>query len=631
MYVSFVVIVGPSYLSVQDLELGDDDDDGSITVTNSIVNLVDLTTRSALPPAEELAAKLEHVTATLIEEAESLSEPLTEEVSVIAPHSDDSTADLPFHDEPPSDTADATVNPSCVDEMTATGTDLKTGETQAEVDFPAQDDLWEDVESWIPNYEVPAIFITPPSDVDPEEYPLRFDSEDEQESEDLIGLDFEDGPAPAFEHNESVFEYADNYPEQPAGGVIVELPPSPVNARDSPFRSPITKSGMLWSDDEGEDPGPLPRFGEVAHIEVFDHLDSPAVEIHEVTETEAQDFPIGEERSDTIVVISKDLTASGTTQQLTQEPRSSPEVSVREVAEPTPTELAPSTSVSLRPQSPSRTSRTHRIHNQASSDNRARGEGSGQCRRSLEAPRPQYFHCCKLSKSDGRPKSWENWKVENPAACIPKRTSLQEWQFVCPTDKDGENPTTRIAIDNLDADRFRTLDGLLSYNYLTEAMGFFSTTSYRCWRGRAIEGIEYSSVGYATVDFESVGEAVRMFNELQGRRFRGHTWHWRLEFVDPRDESHGGRKIVRAELVPDSVKQALAAELEASTRNSSNPSRSDDTTGARSSTRTRPRLSVGGRSLLIGAMSNVVQDRRTVEQPTKSAKRVPSRRPYSRS
>ena len=577
---------------------------------------------------------------TLIEEAEPLPEPLAEELSMIAPHSDDSAADLSFHDELPSDASNTTVNSGCVDEMAATGTDSKTGETQDEVDFPSQDDSGEDVKSWTPDHEIPVITITPPSEVDPEEYPLQFDSGDEPESEDLLGLDLEDGPEPPFEHSESELEYADYYPEHPAAGVVVELPPSPVELRDSPFRSPITPSGMLWSDDEGNDLGPLP-FGGVTHIEVFDNLDSPALEAHEVAkiaerpeavdtikEREAQDSPIEEERPDTIAAISKDSTASGTTQQLTQEPRPAPEAPVREVGEPTPTELAPSTSVSPRPQSPSRTSRTHRIHNQVSSDNRARGEGSGQSRRSVETPRPQYFHCCKLSRSDGRPKSWENWKVEKPAACIPKRTNLQEWQFVSPTDEDGENPTTRVVIDNLDADRFRTLDGVLSYNYLTEAMGFFSTTSYRCWRGRTINGTEYSSVGYATVDFESVGEAVRMFDELQGRRLRGHTWHWRLEFVDPRDESHGGRRIVRTELVPDSVKQALAAELEVSTRSSGSPSCSDNTAGARSPTRTRPQLSVGGRSLFTGTMSNVVQDRRTGEQPTKSVKRVPSRRPY---
>jgi hypothetical protein len=646
--VPFVVTIGPAYLFVQEPEL-EDDDDGSITVTNSTANLADFTTRSTLPPAEELAAKLECVTATLIEEAESLSEPLAEELSVIAPHSDDSAADLPFHDESPSDATDTTVNPGYFDETAATGTDLKTGEIQDEVYFPTQYDLGQDVvKTWIPDYEIPVITISPPSEVDPEDYPLQFDSEDEQESEDFIGLDFEDGPEPAFEY-ESELEYADYYPDHPAAGVVVELPSSPVEARDdrchSPYRSPITTSGMLWSDDEGIDPVPLPDFGGAAHIEVFDDLDSPTLETREATkivehpeaigavqETEAQDPPIEEERSDIVAAISKDSTASGTTQPLPKQVLPGPAVVPGRVAESTPTELAPSTSVSLRPHSPSRTSRTHRIHNQASSDNRAHGEGSGRSRRSLETPRLQYFHCCKLSRSDGRPKSWENWKVENPAGCIPKQTNLQEWQFVCPTDQDGENPTTRIAIDNMDADRFRMLDGVLSYNYLTEAMGFFSTTSYRCWRGRTIEGIEYSSVGYATVDFESVGEAARMFDELQGRRLRGHTWHWRLEFIDPRDGSHGGRKIVRTELVPNMVKEALAAELEASIKRSGRPSHSEDngdgTTGARSPTRARPQLSVGGRSLFTGAMSNVVQDRRTGEQPMKSTKRVPSRRPY---
>lgn len=616
----------------------DDDDDGSITITNSTVNLADPTTRSAPPPAEELVAKLERVTATLIKEAESLLEPFAEEVSVIAPHSDDSAADLPSHDEP-SEATGVTVDPDYFDEMAVNGTGLKTGEVQDEVDSPSQDELGRDVRSWIPDYVIPSITITPPSEVDPEESALQLDSEYEQESEGLIDPDFWDEYESASEHNESELGSADYHSERPVTGVVVELPSSPVGGRDDPYHSPITTSGELWSDNEENDPGPLPHFGGVTHMEVFDDLDSPTLEACEVAnitecleaidavkETETQDSPIEDERPDTIAATSKDPTAVGTTQQLVQEPRLALEAPVREVAEPTRTELAPSTSVSFRPQSPSRTPRKHRTHSQASSDNQTRGEGSGQGRRSFES-RPQYFHCCKLSRSDGRPKSWENWKLENPADCIPKQTSLQEWQFVCPTDNDSENPTTRIAIDNLDADRFRTLDGVLSYNYLTEAMGFFLTTSYRCWRGRTIEGIEYSSVGYATVDFESVGEAVRMFDELQGRRLRGHTWHWRLEFLDPRDESHGGRKIVRTELVPDSVKQALAAELEASTRRCGRPSHSDDTTRARFPTGARPQPSLGGRSLFAGAVSTVVQDRRAGEQPTKSAKRI-SRRPY---
>lgn len=177
------------------------------------------------------------------------------------------------------------------------------------------------------------------------------------------------------------------------------------------------------------------------------------------------------------------------------------------------------------------------------------------------------------------------------------------------------------------------IEGVPSYNYLTEAMEFFSTKSFRCWRGRTIDGVEYSSIGYATVDFGSLDEAIRMFNELQGKRLRGYTWHWRLEFVDPNDDTHGGRKVIRTDLVPDSVKRALAAELEASTRRNGRSSSSDNSSAdaavtTRPPVMVRPHLSIGARSLFSGAMANVVQDRRTEERPVWSVTRVPHRRPH---
>jgi len=316
----------------------------------------------------------------------------------------------------------------------------------------------------------------------------------------------------------------------------------------------------------------------------------------------------------------------GAAQQPAEGPQPAPEAPAQNVAEPTLAEPTPSTGPSFSPQIPPRASRPKRVRTQASSDNGHRGEGSSRNGKTLEGL--PYFHCCDLYKS----KSWENWKTEKPVGCIPKETSLQEWQFVRPTEKDGENPTTRIAIDNLDAKRFRTVDGVLAYNYLTEAMGFFSTKSYRCWRGRTINGVECCSVGYATVDLDSVGEAIRMFDELQGRRLRGHTWHWRLKFVDPSDETHGGRRVIRTELVPDSVKQALAAELEASTRRRGTPGHSGGASNGtaditRPPAKVRPQLTIGSRSLITSAMTNAVQDHRTGERAAQST-RAPSRRPY---
>lgn len=320
-------------------------------------------------------------------------------------------------------------------------------------------------------------------------------------------------------------------------------------------------------------------------------------------------------------------------QELIEEPQPAPEAPAQKIVEPAPAVPVPSPNPSPCLKNPPHASRSYPIRTQESSNNEDRGEGSSQNGRTVESPRLQYYHCCKLYRSDGRPDSWENWKFEKPEACIPTKTHLQMWQFVRPTDKDGQNPTTRIAIDNLDADWFRVVEGTPSYNYLTEAMKYFSTKYFRCWRGRTIDGVEYSSIGYATVDFDSVDEAIRMFDELQGKRLRGHTWHWRLEFVDPKDDTHGGRKVIRTDLVPDSVKQALAAELEASTRRhgrscSSGDTKTDTSVATRPPARVRPQLSIGSRSLFSGAMANVVQDRHTEEQPVQPTTRVPHRRPY---
>lgn len=214
--------------------------------------------------------------------------------------------------------------------------------------------------------------------------------------------------------------------------------------------------------------------------------------------------------------------------------------------------------------------------------------------------------------------------------CAPNKSNLQESQFIFPTDEDGESPTVRIAIDNFDATWFQKVNGVPSYKYLTQALESFAVKHSRCWSGRMIDGIEYTHVGYAIVDFDSIGEAVRMFKELQGRRLRGHTWHWRLEFVDPEDDTHGGRKAAHTELVPDSVKKALAAELEASTRRQDGSGPANDVgtvVATRPPVRPRPQLSISGRSLFAGAMATVVQDRHTGEQSARSSARA-LRRPY---
>ena len=618
----------------------DDDDDDSTTVTNSIANLANLISRPTSAPAEELVARLESVAATLVDEAEPVPKPSAEELSVTV---SSPAVYLPSHDEP-------TMDPPS-DDHPATDLGTLTQESATE-----EDD------------EIPTIVISPPSEVDPEDFAQQLDLEEGQE--DTTDPNFEDELESEPEYEES--EHDDNSePERadyPAHWVN-EVVSNPAEVRDDPYRSPcrspITVTGMLWSDDNSDDLGPLPFTEEIIHVEETDTPETDTSEPSDTTETakgsdidileqtEAQGSTVEEEISENVMTTLQDLDGMcallifslrnglmepssveepvvEAAQGPVEEPQPALQAPAQEVVEPAPAIPVPPPNPSP---NPTRAPRLDPIRTRATLNGEDRGEGSSRNGRTLESPRLQYFHCCKLYRSDGRPKSWENWKFEKPEVCIPAKTHLQTWQFVCPTDKDGQNPTTRIAIDNLDADWFRLVEGIPSYNYLTEAMGFFSTRYFRCWRGRTINGVEYSSIGYATVDFHSLDEAVRMFDELQGKRLRGHTWHWRLEFINPGDDTHGGRKVIRTDLVPDSVKQALAAELEASTRRHGRPSSSDDSSTdapitTRPPARMRPQLSIGARSLFSGAVANAVQDRRIEEPPVQPMTRASHRRPY---
>lgn len=335
---------------VDDTEL-EDDDDGSTTVTNSTANLADLIVRPGSVSAEVLAAKLESVTAALIEETKPFPEPPVEGPSVKVPPSNDSAADLPSHDEPAmdlpsdnepaaysatatqesavggpsvdvcppfehsSDATDTIVDPVYVEKKAVAGIGLVEDETVD--DLPSQDDSEQDVESWKSDCGIPTIIISPPSEVDPEDSAQQFDSEDEQEESG--GRDIEDEPEPESEHEEAEYdddselEYADDCPGSPVSEVVLEMPPSPVEVRDDPCRSPIT-TGKLWSDDEGDDLGPPPVFEKTTHVEVSDTPETSdtagAAEQLEVIgaleQTEVQDSTVEEEILDTVTATPED-------------------------------------------------------------------------------------------------------------------------------------------------------------------------------------------------------------------------------------------------------------------------------------------------------------------------------------
>lgn len=273
---------------LQDTEL-EDDDDGSTTVTNSTVDLTSLIPRPPPVSVEDLAAKLKSATTALIEGAKPRSEPIFEKPSILGtlldhaakePPHDEPAVDLPSNDEPAvdlgttdedlvleeisveifppsepcSDAIGTTPDTACVCDRVTAGTGLE-GEPVAEDVLPSQDDS-EYVEPWTPGGEIPVIIITPPSEVDPEDFALQVDMEGEQEeSEDVVNSNCNKDPK--FDHD-CELGCTGGYPDESVTEVAPVSPPSPV--MEAPFRSPITTSGLLWSDDEGDDPGPLPSF-----------------------------------------------------------------------------------------------------------------------------------------------------------------------------------------------------------------------------------------------------------------------------------------------------------------------------------------------------------------------------------
>jgi RNA recognition motif. (a.k.a. RRM, RBD, or RNP domain) len=88
------------------------------------------------------------------------------------------------------------------------------------------------------------------------------------------------------------------------------------------------------------------------------------------------------------------------------------------------------------------------------------------------------------------------------------------------------------------------LNARFSYVPLETALAPFGPSSVDCFGPRQERGVSLSALCYGIVDFPSVDQATKAFNHLQGRRIGSREMHWRLEFLDPADESCGGRKDV---------------------------------------------------------------------------------------
>lgn len=63
---------------------------------------------------------------------------------------------------------------------------------------------------------------------------------------------------------------------------------------------------------------------------------------------------------------------------------------------------------------------------------------------------------------------------------------------------------------------------------------------------------------YGVVDFETPEQAVEAFEYLQGRRVALGETHWRLEFLDPEDQTCGGRKHVEKPMQQPQRRRILA-------------------------------------------------------------------------
>ena len=145
-------------------------------------------------------------------------------------------------------------------------------------------------------------------------------------------------------------------------------------------------------------------------------------------------------------------------------------------------------------------------------------------------------NCCKLASRTFAPYSWEDHNF-----CYDCSTFHR---FIRPMDEDSFFRSTRLAVDNLT--RFRSNHHLLpnqpiEHHTLCDVFKPFGSTVERYFQSRLHNGVIVYESAFGVVDFSSEEEAHVAFRALQGRRIRGERAHWRLEFLDPEDETFGER------------------------------------------------------------------------------------------
>jgi hypothetical protein len=148
-----------------------------------------------------------------------------------------------------------------------------------------------------------------------------------------------------------------------------------------------------------------------------------------------------------------------------------------------------------------------------------------------------YHSCCALAAHDFVPESWNTYRWP------PCWTSKCRFK---PKDTDSTLKSTRLAVDNID---FMKCNGVrpgirFAYQPLEKALAQFNPSKVDCFNPRLDGTAHLTAFCYGIVDFQNVEQASRAFRYLQGRRVAKSETHWRLEFLDPEDQSCGGRRFI---------------------------------------------------------------------------------------
>ena len=147
---------------------------------------------------------------------------------------------------------------------------------------------------------------------------------------------------------------------------------------------------------------------------------------------------------------------------------------------------------------------------------------------------------CALESVIFEPESWNKFKI--PASCH-RRPPIH---FISPRDTDKCNPSTRIAVDNVNAFRSHSIEPNVPYaNKDVEDLFYgVGAKNVRCFDGRVVGGVVRYNTSYAVVDFETVEDAKAAFKIFQGRKAYPGSYHLRLKFVDVGDRTFGRRMAV---------------------------------------------------------------------------------------